>query len=120
MPDYTYLFDMAVAGSVVDGESAAFCNAASNSSSGGGLGSTNNSSTSEFCERHARAAASDFAKSCVHYVNKNLPENVRTTISHRDFMLKFIQCFSENFESEFSRRSHHKVCEFYVSLCLET
>lgn len=115
---------MAVAaGSVVDG--AAFCNASNSSSSGGPAAagsSSNNSSTSlsyaswtEFCERHARAAASDFAKSCVHYVNKNLPETVRTTISHRDFMLKFIQCFSENFESEFSRRKmHHKVCVNFI------
>lgn len=63
------------------------------------------------CERHSRAAASDFAKSCVHYVNTNLPENVRATVSHRDFMRKFIECFSEHFETEFSRRRiHHKVC----------
>lgn len=62
------------------------------------------------CERHARASASDFAKSCVHYVNTNLPENIRSTVSHRDFMKKFIECFSDHFETEFSRRRiHHKV-----------
>lgn len=69
------------------------------------------------CERHARAVASDFAKSCVHYVNTNLPENVRATVSHRDFMKKFIECFSDNFETEFSRRRiHHKVsgCLIYT------
>lgn len=60
------------------------------------------------CERHARAAASDFAKSCVHYVNTNLPENVRATVSHSDFMKKFIDCFSEHFETEFSRRRSHQ------------
>lgn len=86
---------MAVSGSS-EGDSGLFCN-------------TTNSWT-EFCERHARAAASDFAKSCVHYINKNLPENVRTTVSHRDFMIKFIECFSEHFDTEFSRRRvHHKV-----------
>lgn len=82
--------------------------------SGGGGGSADGGSTgtstgsymgwSEFCERHARAAAADFAKSCVHYINKNLPENVRTTVSQRDFMMKFVECFSEHFDTEFSRR----------------
>lgn len=62
------------------------------------------------CERHARATASDFAKSCVQYVNTNLPENVRATVSHRDFLKKFIECFSDNFETEFTRRrAHNKV-----------
>lgn len=116
---------MAVAGSM-DADSGLFCNAA-----GGGAGSgpgsspvianssSNFSGWTEFCERHARAAASDFAKSCVHYVNKNLPENVRTTVSHRDFMMKFIECFSEHFESEFSRRRmHHKV--FKILLLVPT
>lgn len=106
---------MAVAGSL-EGDSGLFC--ATNlggggGSSGGAEGSTGNSSGSytgwtEFCERHARAAASDFAKSCVHYINKNLPENVRTTVSHRDFMMKFVECFSEHFDTEFSRRRAHQ------------
>lgn len=62
------------------------------------------------CERHARAAASDFAKSCVHYINTNLPGNVQVSASHTDFMKRFIECFSEHFETEFSRRrlSHQK------------
>ncbi|XP_031631928.1 SH2B adapter protein 2 isoform X2 [Contarinia nasturtii] len=65
---------------------------------------------SEFCERHARAAAADFAKSCVHYINTNLPGNVQISASHTDFMKRFIECFSEHFETEFSRRrlSHQK------------
>ncbi|XP_055716392.1 SH2B adapter protein 1 isoform X2 [Phlebotomus papatasi] len=62
----------------------------------------------EFCERHARAAASDFAKSCVHYMASNLPEAARTTISHRDFMRKFIECFSDHFDTEFNRRRTHQ------------
>lgn len=56
------------------------------------------------CERHARAAASDFAKSCVHYINTNLPGNVQVSASHTDFMKRFIECFSEHFETEFARR----------------
>lgn len=59
---------------------------------------------SEFCERHARAAATDFAKSCVHYINTNLPGNVQVSASHTDFMKRFIECFSEHFETEFARR----------------
>lgn len=59
---------------------------------------------SEFCERHARAAAADFAKSCVHYINKNLAENVRASVSHREFMQKFVECFAEQFDAEFTRR----------------
>lgn len=109
---------MAVAGSL-EGDAGLFdvggtpsTNGAVGVSSGGGSadgGSTGTSTGSsmgwsEFCERHARAAASDFAKSCVHYINKNLPENVRTTVSQRDFMMKFVECFSEHYETEFSRR----------------
>lgn len=56
------------------------------------------------CERHARHAATDFAKSCVHYINTNLPGNVQVSASHTDFMKRFIECFSEHFETEFARR----------------
>ncbi|XP_053691298.1 SH2B adapter protein 2 [Sabethes cyaneus] len=58
----------------------------------------------EFCERHARAASADFARSCVNYVTNNLPESARHTVSHRDFMRRFIECFQEHFEHEFYRR----------------
>lgn len=70
---------------------------------GGGIG------WQEFCERHARASATDFAKSCVVYMNANLPENIRQQVNHRDFMKKFIESFSEHFETEFFRRRTHKV-----------
>ncbi|XP_058454423.1 SH2B adapter protein 1 isoform X2 [Malaya genurostris] len=58
----------------------------------------------EFCERHARAASADFARSCVNYVTNNLPESARQTVSHRDFMRRFIECFQEHFEHDFYRR----------------
>lgn len=102
---------MAVAGSL-DNESGLFSNTSNVSSSSSGLSSANSTGYTgwtEFCERHARASAADFAKSCIHYVNKNLPENVRATVSHRDFMMKFIECFSDHFDTEFSRRRVHKV-----------
>lgn len=54
-------------------------------------------------ERHAWAAASDFAKSCVHYISI-LPGNFQVSASHTDFVKRFIEFLSEHFETEFSRR----------------
>ncbi|XP_014480390.1 PREDICTED: SH2B adapter protein 1 isoform X2 [Dinoponera quadriceps] len=59
----------------------------------------------EFCERHARASASDFAKAFCAYVSLNLPESARTNLSHRDFLRKFVESFCEHFESEYLRHS---------------
>lgn len=105
---------MAVAGS---DESSLF-SSIGNVSSSGSANPTGYTGWTEFCERHARASASDFAKSCIHYVNKNLPENVRATVSHRDFMMKFIECFSDHFDTEISRRRVHKVRIRNVYCCL--
>ncbi|XP_026473183.1 LOW QUALITY PROTEIN: SH2B adapter protein 2-like [Ctenocephalides felis] len=67
----------------------------------------------EFCERHAKLMSQDFAKACVQYIAVNLPENARNSVSHRDFMKKFIECFQEQFEIDFNikRRLHqnHKL-----------
>ncbi|XP_055848394.1 SH2B adapter protein 2 isoform X2 [Episyrphus balteatus] len=60
----------------------------------------------EFCDRHARAAATDFAKSCINYINTNLIDDGRI-ISHRNFMQKFLDSFGECFEVEFTRRRNH-------------
>lgn len=59
----------------------------------------------EFCERHARASASDFAKAFCTYVSLNLPESARSNLSHRDFLRKFVESFCEHFESEYLRRT---------------
>lgn len=59
----------------------------------------------EFCDRHARASASDFAKAFCTYVSLNLPESAISTLSHRDFLRKFIDTFCEHFEVEYLRRS---------------
>ncbi|XP_012223613.1 SH2B adapter protein 2 isoform X2 [Linepithema humile] len=58
----------------------------------------------EFCERHARASASDFAKAFCAYVSLNLPESARANLSHRDFLRKFVESFCEHFESEYLRQ----------------
>ncbi|CRK87581.1 CLUMA_CG001378, isoform A [Clunio marinus] len=59
----------------------------------------------EFSERHARAASSDFARSVVQYFNSTLQTEARANISHKDLLKKFIDCFSENFDYEYLRRS---------------
>lgn len=74
------------------------------SSGAGGQTTGSGGVWAEFCERHARAASADFARSCVHYVTNNLPESARQTVSHRDFMRRFIECFQEHFEHDFYRR----------------
>ncbi|XP_055637570.1 SH2B adapter protein 2 isoform X2 [Toxorhynchites rutilus septentrionalis] len=83
--------------------------AGNNTPAGGGVAppashTCSGSVWAEFCERHARAASADFARSCVHYVTNNLPESVQQTVSHRDFMRRFIECFQEHFEHDFYRR----------------
>ncbi|KZC12556.1 PREDICTED: SH2B adapter protein 1 [Dufourea novaeangliae] len=59
----------------------------------------------EFCERHARTSASDFAKALCTYVSLNLPECARSNLSHRDFLRKFVESFCEHFETEYLRRT---------------
>lgn len=59
----------------------------------------------EFSERHARASSSDFARSVVQYFNSTLQAEARANISHKDLLKKFIDCFSDNFEYEYLRRS---------------
>lgn len=63
----------------------------------------------EFSERHARAASSDFARSVVQYFNSTLQAEARANVSHKDLLKKFIDCFSENFEYEYLRRSVQQV-----------
>ncbi|XP_046868097.1 SH2B adapter protein 1 isoform X2 [Drosophila willistoni] len=58
----------------------------------------------EFCERHARVAASDFAKACITYINGNLPPEEARNIPHRSFAQKFVESFSEHYDTEFFRR----------------
>ncbi|XP_016951324.1 SH2B adapter protein 2 isoform X2 [Drosophila biarmipes] len=58
----------------------------------------------EFCERHARVAASDFAKACITYINGNLPPEEARNIQHRSFAQKFVESFSAHYDTEFFKR----------------
>ncbi|KAJ8679081.1 hypothetical protein QAD02_014868 [Eretmocerus hayati] len=59
----------------------------------------------EFCDRHARAAANDFAKAFSTYVNLDLTEAARASLSYRDFLRKFVETFCDHFEAEYLKRS---------------
>ncbi|RZF37123.1 hypothetical protein LSTR_LSTR015313 [Laodelphax striatellus] len=59
----------------------------------------------EFCDKHAKSAAGEFAKAFCTYVNLNLPENVRPTISYKDFVSKFLDCFEHHFDAEVNKKS---------------
>lgn len=76
---------------------------------GSAMGSTSSytyggTSWEEFCDRHARVAASDFAKACINYINGNLPPEEARNIPHRSFALKFVEYFSDHYDKEFFRR----------------
>ncbi|XP_075218716.1 SH2B adapter-like protein Lnk isoform X2 [Lycorma delicatula] len=58
----------------------------------------------EFCDKHAKSAAADFAKAFCLYVNSHLPESARPTISYKDFVRKFLECFEEHFETELNKK----------------
>ena len=58
----------------------------------------------EFCERHASVAAQDFSKSCIQFMSLNLSETAKATITYKDFLKKFIDTFSEHFETDFNKR----------------
>ncbi|XP_067635399.1 SH2B adapter protein 2 isoform X2 [Eurosta solidaginis] len=63
----------------------------------------------EFCERHSRIAAADFAKACINYINGNLPPEEARNISYRSFGQKFAEAFVDHFDAEFCiRRSNLK------------
>ncbi|KRG01343.1 SH2B adapter protein 2 isoform X1 [Drosophila mojavensis] len=64
-------------------------------------------SLEEFCDRHARVAASDFAKACINYINSNLPPDVARGISHRNFSIKFVEFFTVHYAAEFSKRPNN-------------
>lgn len=75
---------------------------------------TSNDDWGEFCDKQARTSASDFAKAFFTYISVNLSENARASLSHRDFLRKFIETFCDHFESEYLRRSARYV---YIEFC---
>ncbi|CAG9861039.1 unnamed protein product [Phyllotreta striolata] len=60
-----------------------------------------------FCERHAQAAAQDFSKSCAQFINVNLPEHAKSTVTHKDFLRKYLEFFKDQFEMDFNKRRLH-------------
>ncbi|XP_075983470.1 SH2B adapter-like protein Lnk [Anticarsia gemmatalis] len=65
----------------------------------------------EFCERQAKAAAQDFAKACLQYVQTGTNDSAtRPQASHKDLLKKFVECFSEQFELEIGKlKGVHKL-----------
>nr|CAI5823622.1 unnamed protein product [Callosobruchus analis] len=65
----------------------------------------------EFCERHAQVAAQDFSRSCMQFISINLCESTRATVTHKDFLRKFVESFTEQFEMDFNKRrlQHTKI-----------
>lgn len=59
----------------------------------------------DFCDRHAKAAATEFAKAFSSYIGVNLPDGSRPTVAYKDFVCKFVDCFVEHFDIEYSRKN---------------
>lgn len=68
---------------------------------------TTESSWIDFCERHAQAAAHDFSKSCMQYININLQESACSSVTYKDFLKKYLETFTEQFEIDFNKRRLH-------------
>ena len=62
----------------------------------------------EFCDRHARVAAADFAKVFFVYLTVELSETARAALSYRDFLRRFVEIFCEHFETEYLRHTAAK------------
>ncbi|KAL0266582.1 UNVERIFIED_CONTAM: hypothetical protein PYX00_009083 [Menopon gallinae] len=61
----------------------------------------------DFCDKHAKSAACEFAKAFCSYVSTNLPNSNRTS-SHKEFVTKFIDSFAHHFEVEIAKRNSLK------------
>nr|XP_018898534.1 PREDICTED: SH2B adapter protein 2 [Bemisia tabaci] len=64
----------------------------------------------EFCNKHAKTAAAEFVKALCNYIRPELNANEvsRLAVSHKEFLKKFVDCFMEHFESEFSKNNTFK------------
>ncbi|KPJ07762.1 SH2B adapter protein 1 [Papilio machaon] len=65
----------------------------------------------EFCERQAKAAAQDFAKACLNYIQTGANDvSNRPNVSQKEFLKKFVDCFTEQFDFEFGKlKAQHKL-----------
>lgn len=57
----------------------------------------------EFCERHAIAAAQDFAKSCSQFL-AGLPEATRPNVTAKELAKSYVDVFTDTFETDFRKR----------------
>lgn len=57
----------------------------------------------DFCDRHALAAAQDFAKSCSQFL-AGLPEGSRPNVTAKELARKYVEVFAEAFETDFCKR----------------
>ncbi|XP_054746052.1 SH2B adapter protein 2 isoform X2 [Anastrepha obliqua] len=78
-----------------------------NMSAASGTSYAYGTSWEEFCERHSRVAAADFAKACISYINGNLPPEEARNISYRSFGQKFVEAFVDHFDTEFCLRRNN-------------
>lgn len=56
----------------------------------------------EFCDKHAKTAATDFARALCGYVGGNFAENRGPSVAYKDFLSKFVDLFANHFEKEYS------------------
>ncbi|CAK1590482.1 unnamed protein product [Parnassius mnemosyne] len=65
----------------------------------------------EFCERQAKTAAQDFAKACLNFIQTGVNDpSSRSHVSQKEFLKKFVDCFTEQFDLEFGKlKAQHKL-----------
>ncbi|KAK3908635.1 SH2B adapter protein 2 [Frankliniella fusca] len=59
----------------------------------------------EFCDKHAKSAAAEFANAFTLYTSSHMSDSARHNISHKEFLRKFIDCFQDHFEAEFGSQN---------------
>ena len=69
----------------------------------------------DFCTRHARVAAADFAKACISFINEHLIPDETRNIPPQNFAQKFVEAFADEFEIEFFRRRNTSKVRFVLS-----
>lgn len=65
----------------------------------------------EFCDKHAKSAAADFANAYTLYISSHMSDSARHHASHKDILRKFVECFQEHFEAEFVAHNANTVVE---------
>lgn len=58
------------------------------------------SSWVDFCDKHAKSAATEFANAFNSYTSSHMSDAARLSVPPKEFLRKFIECFQEHFETE--------------------